>query len=150
MGPRLSNVSRRLINWFVYNFWFAFFPLTASVTLHYLGGKALRGALVSSPEILFFVIMTGATALGNLSESESIRAVGWGLWVMVLRALLLCGAISATFLYGILLYESIIGPSSPEIRERLLTLSVPMAIMFFVLGIAVEIAIGRAEDRRVP
>ena len=104
MPTGLSNVSRRLINWFVYNFWFAFFPLTASVTLHYLGGKALRGALVSSPEILFFVIMTGATALGNLSESESIRAVGWGLWVMVLRALLLCGAISATFLYGILLY----------------------------------------------
>ncbi|MGB0384433.1 MAG: hypothetical protein ACPGWR_06370 [Ardenticatenaceae bacterium] len=106
--------------------------------------------MLSSPEILFFVIMTGATALGNLSESESIRAAGWDVWVMVLRAFLLCGAVSATFLYGILLYESIIGPSSQEVRARLLSLSVPMAIIFFVVGIAVEIAIGRAEDRSVP
>lgn len=146
----MSNVSKRVINWFFYNFIFGFSPLIASVAIYYLVGKPLKEALITSPEILFFVIMTTATGLGNLSENDPARAMGWDIWIMIIRVLFLCGAIGSTFLYTILLYNRTVSPELIEIPIRLIGLSVPMAIFFFFLGIITEFLIGKAEESQIP
>lgn len=146
----MSNVSKRLINWFFYNFVFGFIPLIASVVIYYLVGKPLKEALITSPEVLFFVIMTTATGLGNLSENGPARAMGWDIWIMIMRGFFLLGAIGATFLYAILLYQRAVNPDLIEIPRRLIGFSVSMAVFFFFLGIIAEFLIGKAEDSQIP
>ena len=111
--------------------------------LNGVDAESLAGTL---PEILFFAIMTTATALGDITEVSPTADLE--IWSRFFRFILMLGAIVSTFLYGVLLHESIIGPSSEGVDVRLLNISVPLAIIYFAIGTFVEVLVGTIEDNR--
>lgn len=90
--------------------------------------------------------MTTATALGDITEVSATANLE--VWARFFRFILMLGAIVSTFLYGVLLHESIIGPSSEGVHVRLLNISVPLAIIYFAIGTFVEVLVGTIEDNR--
>ncbi len=136
----------RLVRWFTYNVVFALLPLGAALLLRALAGKLTTEAVANSPEILFFALMVSATAMGDLSEIAA--PLGWDLTFRILGSALLIGAVFSSILYGSLLYDSVIGPGSAAFRSRLLTVSIVLAVVLFIVCALVEILLGRIEVKK--
>ena len=87
--------------------------------------------------------MICATCLGDLSDL--VKPIGWDLTLRILEAILLLGVVFSAILYGSLLYDSIIGPGSPEFRGGIFRLSIGLAACFFFVGTFVEAWLGKIE-----
>lgn len=139
-------MANRLVRWFTYNVTFALLPLACSLLLRALAGKLNIEDVAKSPEVLFFSLIVCATALGDLSEVA--KPIGRDITLKIFRSVLLFGAVFSAILYGSLLYDTAIGPGSAAFRSRLLTVSVLMAVAFFILSTVVEAILGKIEDRQ--
>jgi hypothetical protein len=131
-----------MVRWVTYNLGVALIPLVFSVAIRWLSGKLGGDVIANSPEVLFFTLVVCATAMGDLSES-TMTMLG-----NVFFSALLLGLITSAILYGCLLYDGIVGPSaaSASFRLHLPSMSVTLAVVFFVLTTAVQIYLGRSES----
>lgn len=140
-------MGKRLVRWFTYNVIFALLPLGTMLLLRALAGKLTVAAVAESPEILFFALMINATAVGDLTEITT-HLGGWDLTFRIFGSALLLGAVCSAILYGCLVYDSVVGPGSATFRAQLLSVSIWLAIVFFVLSTIVEALIGRIEGKK--
>lgn len=138
-----ETTGNRLVRWFTYNLFYAFFPLIASLSIHGLAGKFTFVAFVNSPEILFFALMVGATAGGDLSEISP--PLERDLQFRILKSFLQYGTAFSALFYGVFIYDGIINPNSLTFRSNLLLVSVGLAVVLFIVGTVVEVMLGRIE-----
>lgn len=135
-------MARRIVNWLIYNVLFALFPLGAVVALHALHDTLTIQTVADSPEILFFCIMVSATALGDLSNVPT-KPAKWDWVFQSAWGVLFLGAIGSALLYAFLLYDNTVTPGPSVFRIRLLNLSLVLAVVYGILGTAIEVWIGR-------
>lgn len=145
--PAISSraVSKRLIRWFTYNFIFALIPLAATLSIHGLAGKLTFVALVNSPEILFFALMVGATASGDISEVSA--PFERDIQFRIFKSFLQIGTAVAALFYGVFIYDSVINPNPTIFRSRLFLVSIGLAVVLFGVGTAVEVILGKIEKK---
>ncbi len=142
-----QKLAKRLTRWLTYNTIFALLPLGVSILLHTLAGKLSLQTFSDSPEVLFFALTISATAMGDISETITPIG-GWDLTFTILSSALLLGAITSAILYGGLIYDTTIIINSPSgFREKLLNVSIGLALVMFILGTVVEVLIGKIEGK---
>jgi hypothetical protein len=146
-APPVSSraISQRLIRWFTYNFIFALIPIAASLAIHGLAGQLTFVALVNSPEILFFALMVGATASGDISEVSA--PLEHDIQFRLFKSFLLVGTAVAALFYGVFIYDSVINPVPTIFRSRLLLVSIGLAVVMFGVSTAVEAILGKIERK---
>lgn len=137
-------MGKRMIRWITYNLAFALLPLLAAVTMQMLNGTLTTQFVANSPELLFFALMVSATAMGDISEITT--AIGEDIRIRISWSCLFFGAVWSAILYGALLYDSIIGPNSASFQQRLLTLSIFVATLLFIVSTFVEVILARTID----
>jgi hypothetical protein len=137
------DLGNRLIRWFTFTIVFALVPLGTSVLLRHLEGEPMGETLRTSPELLFFSLMVCATALGDLTEAMVKGAAD-----LLLRGLfsaLLVGAVASAILYGSFIYSSVSTTGAATFRSNLAQISALLAVVFGLLGTAVQVLLGRIE-----
>ncbi|MEG3874089.1 MULTISPECIES: hypothetical protein [unclassified Microcoleus] len=141
-----QKLAKRLTRWLTYNTIFALLPLGVSILLHSLAGKLSLQTFSNSPEVLFFALTISATAMGDISET--ITPIGWDLTFTILSSALLLGAVTSAILYGGLVYDTTLVINSPSgFREKLLSFSIGLALIMFILGTLAEVLIGKIEGK---
>lgn len=119
------------------------------VTLRYLAGRLAVDDLAKSPEILFFALMVGATAMGDLFEIAP--TIGWNPTFGILGSFLLIGSMFSAILYGSLLFSLLyydsIGSSANSFRFGLLLVSMILAAILLLVSTLTEILLGKIEPQ---
>jgi NO-binding membrane sensor protein with MHYT domain len=136
-------VASRLVRWFTFTVLFALLPLGVTILLRKLTGTFTIRALEDSPEILFFALMICATSLGDMQALRT--AVGKDLPLLVLWSALLLGSVFSAILYGSLAYDKLVTGGTEAFQQNLLSVSVLVAVIFFVLALIVQILLSRIE-----
>lgn len=160
-----NMLGKRLFRWFTFHVFFALFPLLALLFVHRVSGTPTDQDW-NSPELVFFTFMVSAIALGDVYEMAASR--GFGAFTHMLFTLLLFGAVSSIFIYGMYVQERVaydllvkghlasvalaVTPHSevPVFQATVLQFSKFQAVAFGVLGTLVQILFGRFEDRCIP
>ncbi len=140
-----QKLAKRIIRWLTYDTIFALLPLGMSVLLLFLADKLSIDALTKSPELLFFALMISVNSMKDMHELSAI--IGQDIVFAIFNSALLLGAVSSAILYGILLYDNIIGLGLSSFREKLLWISIGLSLVMFILGTLAEFFIGRIEEK---
>jgi NO-binding membrane sensor protein with MHYT domain len=107
-----------------------------------LAGKSTVKTIDDFPEVLFFSLMVCATTVADLRGLE--KAAKWNKTFLVLESALLLGAVGSAILYGGLRFAGIINPEV-SFRESLLTYSIVITVLLFVLSLTSEILISLVD-----
>jgi hypothetical protein len=138
-----SRVSKRLFRWFSYNIGFALFPLALTIIVRSLDDKLSVQNLADSPEILFFGIMSGATALGDISEMRTVMSRNTAL--LIFQWVLLVGTVFCGALYGTLIFSLLESPNSAMYRINLFRLALAIVGLVFLVSTLVQIVLGKIK-----
>jgi hypothetical protein len=144
-------LSKRLVRWFFLHVVFALFPLLASSYAHH---RVPTGQDWNSPELVFFTFMISTIALGDILEMTAGRESG--ALSQFLFMLLLLGAISSIFVYGMYVKERldydglwpqmVAAKTVHAFEATVFQYSKAQAVAFVVLGTLVQILFGNIEN----
>lgn len=133
-------MQKRILRWLVYNFLFALTPLATVIVIRLLvANLTIQSMQDNLSEVLFFSLMICVTSLSDVqdvSNSEKHDS-----YIDGLRMFFIFGAVWSSILYGVFLFDQIIGSSIPIFRFRLMWLSFMLAIGVFLVSVAVQVFI---------
>lgn len=135
-------MARRLVRWFFFNLLFALTPLTVVLVIKSLLGQLSFEAMEDNlSEILFFSLMVSVTALDDLDEIISVFKND--LIMASLKLFLIFGAVWSAMLYSIFMLDSAVNLNFEGFRSRLLSMSIAVAIILFLVSTTAECIVAR-------
>lgn len=137
-------MGKRLINWFTYTVLFAFIPLGSSILMRYLAGKLVFPSHSDIPEFIFFSLMVSSTSIGDLLDF--LPAKDWGIFLRLTWSALLFSIISSAVMYGSFVYENTLSLGPQVFKDNLLSVSIMLSIVLFILTLVLQIFIGKAQQ----
>ena len=139
------ELDNRLNRWFRYNVVAALLPLIVTWFIYYLIDRLNTETMSSSPELLIFILILSATALGDLNDvndyAKGTPTLG------VIKTILFIGTLAPAILYGSFVFTSLyktsnIGSELVLFQFNLFPISAVGAILYFLLCLGVQIMIG--------
>lgn len=98
-----------------------------------------------APDFIFLSVVICATTLGDISDQlwqgKARPELLYGVLALVL------GIIIAAGLFGIYLYDSVVGPGNDLFRHRITLVAIGLFVLICIAGIAIEAFIAKLQDR---
>jgi len=137
-------MGKRLVKWFTFTVLFAFIPLFSSILIRYLTGRLSFPSHSDTQEFIFFSLMICSTSIGDLLDFLPQKE--WNLLIRITWSTLLFCIIMSALMYGSWVYENTLSLGPAVFKDNLLSVSVFLAGSLFILTLAIQIFIGKAEQ----
>ena len=135
-------MANRIVRWILFSVIFGLLPIGISLLFHIILQSDIYDLKSVSCELLFFIIVLNATALGDVQEMtkyakmDSLISIFFGISILF--------TIVAAILYGSISYENMMNGQSLDINI-ILHISIWLSILSSVLGLIIQILIQKIE-----